>query len=190
VHASLADSDGNNIFAGDEAIPTGTLAHAIGGQLTTMRESMAIFAPNANSWRRFQMGSYAPVGPGWAVDNRTVPLRVTAGKPEARHFEHRVAGADANPYLALATVLAGVHKGISEKINPGAPLTGNGYEQIKPDFPRGWAAAVEESANSAFLADYLGADFLRVFSAIKRAEADRFNALVSDIDHAWYLRMA
>lgn len=190
VHASLADSDGTNIFAGDEPVPTGPLLHAIGGQLATMRESMAIFAPNANSWRRFRMGSYAPVGPGWAIDNRTVPLRVTAGKPETRHFEHRVAGADANPYLALATVLAGVHKGLTEKTDPGVPITGNGYEQIEPDFPQGWAAAIEEVANSAFLADYLGAEFMAVFSAIKRAEADRFNALVSDIDHAWYLRMA
>jgi len=190
VHASLNDSGGANVFAGDEAVPTGTLVHAIGGQLSTLRESMAIFAPNANSWRRFRPGSYAPVGPGWGVDNRTVPLRVTAGKAETRHFEHRVAGADANPYLALAAVLAGVHKGIAEQASPSAPITGNGYDQIVADFPGGWAAAIEETARSAFLADYLGADFLRVFSAIKRGEADRFNALVSDIDIAWYLRMA
>jgi len=188
VHASLADAGGRNVFAGEDEPPAGLLLHAIGGQLATMRESMAIFAPNGNSWRRFREGSYAPVGPGWGIDNRTVPLRVTRGNPDTRHFEHRVAGADANPYLALAAVLAGVHKGLSEKIDPGAPVSGNGYDQIAPDFPRGWAAAVEETAASAFLADYLGAEFLCVFSAIKRIEADRFNALVSDIDYAWYLR--
>lgn len=190
VHASLASADGRNVFAGEEEVPTGAIAHAIGGQLATMRESMAVFAPNGNSWRRFREGSYAPVGPGWGVDNRTVPLRVTAGKAETRHFEHRVPGADANPYLALAAVLAGMHRGLVNKLDPGAPLTGNGYAQIRPDFPSGWAAAIEEAAQSVFLADYFGADFMKVFAAIKRAEADRFNALVSDIDYQWYLRPA
>lgn len=190
VHVSLADGDGRNIFAGDGEITPGPLLHAIGGLMATMRDSMAILAPNANSWRRFRPGSYAPVGPGWGIDNRTAPLRVTRGRPETRHFEHRVAGADANPYLALAVVLAGMHKGMVGKIDPGPPVTGNGYETIRPDFPPGWAAAVEEGARSVFLADYLGADFLRVYSAIKRAEADRFSALVPDIDVAWYLRTA
>jgi glutamine synthetase len=190
VHASLADTNGRNVFAGDDEPPAGMLAHAIGGLLATMRESMAIFAPNANSWRRFREASYAPVGPGWGIDNRTVPLRVTRGRPDARHFEHRVPGADANPYLALAAVLAGMHKGMVEKSDPGAPIVGNGYEQIKPDFPRGWVAAIEEAAGAAFLSDYLGADFMSLFTTIKRAEADRFNALVSDIDYEWYLRLA
>ena len=190
VHVSLADRDGANIFAGEGEIPPGPLLHSLGGLMATMRESMAILAPNANSWRRFRAGSYAPVGPGWGIDNRTAPLRVTRGRPETRHFEHRVASADANPYLALGAVLAGMHKGITEEIDPGPPVTGNGYETIRPDFPAGWAAAVEETARSAFLADYLGADFLRVYSAIKRAEADRIAALVPDVDIAWYLRTA
>lgn len=190
VHVSLADAGGANIFAGEHEIAPGPLLHALGGLMATMRESMGILAPNANSWRRFRPGSYAPVGPGWGIDNRTAPLRVTRGRTETRHFEHRVAGADANPYLALAVVLAGMHWGMVNEIDPGLPVTGNGYETIRPDFPAGWTAAIEEAARSAFLADYLGADFLNVFVAVKRAEADRFNALVPDIDLAWYLRTA
>jgi glutamine synthetase len=190
VHASLDDEAGRNVFAGDEECPTGPLAEAIGGLIATMRDSMAIFAPNANSWRRFREGSYAPMGAGWGVDNRTVPLRVTRGRKETRHFEHRVPGADANPYLALAAVLAGMHKGLVDKADPGLPIEGNGYEQIRPDFPRGWGASIEETAVSSVLRDYLGPEFLDVFSKIKRAEAERFDALVSDIDYRWYLRQA
>src|SRR3546814_10432948 len=73
---------------------------------------MAIFAPNANSYRRFKANSYAPQAAVWGVNNRTVSLRVPAGLPHTRHVEHRVAGADANPYLTLAAVLASAHYGI------------------------------------------------------------------------------
>ena len=71
-----------------------------------MAESMAVFAPNANSYRRFVSESYAPVAPIWGINNRSVSLRVPAGPPASRHVEHRIAGADANLYLAVATVLA------------------------------------------------------------------------------------
>jgi len=73
-------------------------------------EGMAILAPNANSYRRFKANSYAPVAPTWGVNNRTVSLRVPAGPPKTRHVEHRVAGADANPYLVLAVLLASAHQ--------------------------------------------------------------------------------
>ncbi len=96
IHVSLADDTTGNLFAGEGANLTPHLAHAIGGLEATMAESMAIFAPNANSFRRFRRNSYAPMAPAWAFDNRTVPLRVTAGRPETRHLEHRVSGADAS----------------------------------------------------------------------------------------------
>src|SRR5690606_22316218 len=104
VHVSLADDTSSNLLAGEGDL-TPHLAHAIGGLEKTMAESMAFFAPNANSFRRFRPNSYAPLAPAWAVDNRSVPLRVTAGRAETRHLEHRVCGADANPYVALAVVL-------------------------------------------------------------------------------------
>ena len=83
-------------------------AIAIGGLIALLPESLAIFAPNANSYRRFKAHSYAPIRANWAVNNRTVALRVPAGPPESRHVEHRVGGADANPYLAMAALLAGI----------------------------------------------------------------------------------
>lgn len=190
VHASLNDAEGNNLFAGEGNYISPLLAHSIAGLEATMAESMAIFAPNANSFRRFKANSYAPVGPAWAIDNRTVPLRVTNGPPKTRHLEHRVSGADANPYLVLATVLSGMLEGIEKGLAPSAPIVGNGYEQIKPSLPRWWPAAIDKARESDFLARHLSPRFLEIYAAIKAAECDRFNAIVNSADVDWYLRLA
>lgn len=191
LHASLMDRNGRNVFAGaDHEAPSEALRHAVGGLLATMSDTMAVMAPNANSWRRFRPGSYAPVGPGWGIDNRTVPVRVTRGAAETRHIEHRVAGADANPYLALALVLAAIRLGLDRKLEPGAPVVGDGYAQIAASLPLSWAAALDTAAASAFFSQALGAERAAHFLQIKRAEQERYSALVPDLDYAWYLRLA
>lgn len=187
VHVSLADETSGNLFAGEGGL-TPPLRYAIGGLEQTMAESMAIFAPNANSYRRFRKNSYAPLAPAWAVDNRSVPLRVTAGKPETRHLEHRVCGADANPYVALATVLAAIAEGIENKIEPSAPVVGDGYGQQEATLPMNWWRALEVARDSDFLNRRLGEGFTNIFLTIKEAECDRFFAAVSDLDFDWYLR--
>lgn len=189
VHVSLADGKSANLFAGEGPL-TPHLAHAIGGLEATMADSMAIFAPNANSFRRFRKNSYAPLAPAWAVDNRSVPLRVTAGRPETRHLEHRVCGADANPYVALATVLAGIAEGIEKKIEPSEPVIGDGYGGREATLPLNWWKALEVARGSTFLPERLGAGFTNIFLTIKEAECDRFFACVSDVDVDWYLRNA
>jgi glutamine synthetase len=190
IHASLADRAGRNLFAAEEPDGTPLLRHAIAGLLATIGEGMGIFAPNANSYRRFQSASYAPVARTWGVNNRSVALRVPTGGPETRHLEHRVAGADANPYLAIAAVLAGMHKGIVEGLDPGPATTGNGYAQANAGLPSDWPAALRELKESAFLADYFGERFLAIFHAIKAAECRRFSAQVSELDLDWYLTRA
>src|SRR5665213_304785 len=90
-----------------------------------MAEAMVLFAPNRNSYRRFEPDMFAPVNRRWGVNNRSAGLRIPVGPGEARRVEHRVAGADANPYIALAAVLAGVHHGLTAKLDPGAPALGN-----------------------------------------------------------------
>lgn len=190
VHVSLADDGNPNLFAGEGTALTPHLRHAIGGLEQTMAESMAIFAPNANSFRRFRRNSYAPLAPAWAFDNRSVPLRVTAGRPETRHLEHRVSGADANPYLGLATVLAGIAEGIDRKIEPSAPIVGDGYGQKEATLPINWWRALEVARRSGFLRERLGEHFTNIFLTIKEAECDRFFASVSDLDFDWYLRNA
>lgn len=190
LHVSFADEAGRNLFAGDEPEGNALLRASIAGLEATMAEGMAMFAPNANSYRRFRANSYAPVGPAWAIDNRSVPIRVTAGPPAARHLEHRVCGADANPYVALAAVLAGMLEGVEAGLEPSAPITGNGYAQIAPTLPRHWPDALARARAGTVLKRHLGERFHEVFLTIKEAECDRFFAEVSDRDFAWYLRLA
>jgi glutamine synthetase len=176
------------VFASDEVIANDLLRHAIGGMKSTMADGMAIFAPNANSYRRFRKASYAPIAPNWGFNNRSVSLRIPAGKGPARHVEHRASGADANPYLAMAAALAGVHLGLKNKIDPGPMIEGNGYEQPSDPMPTNWFAALETFRKSSFAAQYFGSDFVRIFATIKEVEADRFFAEPQPLDFDFYLR--
>jgi len=191
LHVSVNDARGRNIFAADDPAGTPALRHAIGGMKALMPESGAIFAPNANSFRRLKPNSYAPISAIWGVNNRTVSLRVPAGPPASRHVEHRICGADANPYLAMATVLAGVHHGLANRIDPGPAVTGNGYA-VEPEpaatMPTTWDSAVSRFERSAVLADYLGSRFVEKYSIVKRTEQARYNDIVSPLDYQWYLR--
>jgi glutamine synthetase len=189
VHVSLNDACGTNLFASEDPAGTALLRHAIGGMRHTMAESMAVFAPNANSYRRFVSQSYAPVAPIWGINNRSVSLRVPAGPAASRHVEHRICGADANLYLAAATVLAAAAHGIAGQIDPGPPVEGNGYAQAGERLlPATWRESLDLAARSAFLGEALGPDLLRIFLAIKNQECARFSAEVSELDYAWYLR--
>ncbi|WP_221792407.1 glutamine synthetase family protein [Aquisediminimonas sediminicola] len=192
LHISMEDATGHNAFASDAAEGTDLLRHAIGGMQAALGDSFAIFAPNANSYRRFKANSYAPVASTWGVNNRTVSLRIPAGPPASRHVEHRVCGADANPYLAVAAVLAGMHHGIVNQIDPGAPVVGNGYEAESsgPKMPSNWFAAVDQFRQSALMQDYLGARFVEMYAIVKQTEQERFFALVPELDYSWYLRNA
>jgi glutamine synthetase len=189
VHVSINNPSGDNLFASEEPAGSVALRHAVGGMKASMAEAMAVFAPNANSYRRFVSESYAPIAPNWGINNRSVSLRVPTGPAASRHIEHRIAGADANLYLAVATVLAGAELGLREQLDPGPPLEGNGYTQAgERTLPATWQEALDRAAASGFLAQALGADFLKIFLAIKRQECARFSAEVSELDYAWYLR--
>ena len=188
LHVSLADDKGFNVFSIGEPTENPLMRHAIGGMKATMADGMAIFAPNANSYRRFRKSSYAPIAPNWGLNNRTVSLRIPAGGGPARHVEHRASGADANPYLALAAVLAGVHHGITNKIDPGPPIVGNGYEQPADPMPTNWFAALAAFRQSSIMKSYLGERLVDIFATIKEVEADRFFAEPQPIDFEYYLR--
>jgi glutamine synthetase len=188
IHVSLADGAGANLFAAEDPAANPLLMHALGGLKAAMAESMLIFAPNANSYRRFRRNSYAPVSASWGINNRTVSLRVPAGPANACHIEHRPAGADANPYLVMAAVLAGMHHGIARKMDPGPPVTGNGYAQPATPIPGNWFAAIEALRRGTIIREHLGADFVETFCTIKEVEADRFYAEPTERDFEWYLR--
>ena len=189
-HVSMMNAAGKNVFV--EAVEgqwSDTILHALGGLRATMGESMLVFAPHANSWRRFASQSYAPVSPTWGVNNRSVALRIPAGDIKARRIEHRPAGVDANPYLVAATVLAGVRHGMANKIDPGPETTGNGYAdgQDAPAIPVDWRSAIEAAKESGFLKDALGTDMHRTFTAIKAAEYARVARTISEVDFDLYL---
>ena len=191
LHVSINDAKGKNIMADESPEGSPAVRHAIGGMKKLLADSMAIFAPNANSYRRFRANSYAPVAPTWGVNNRTVSFRVPAGAPHTRHIEHRVAGADAHPTLALAALLAAVHHGLSEKLDPGDPIQGDGYAQAQESgerIPTDWVAAIDRFAQSNLLKEYLGDRFVRMYSIVKRTEQERFNSIITEADYEWYLR--
>ncbi len=191
LHVSLLDDAGRNVFSeADGESWSLPLLRGLGGLSSTMAESMLVFAPHANSWRRFVAQSYAPIAPTWGVNNRSVALRVPAGDAKNRRIEHRPSGVDANPYLVAATVLAGIAKGQDENLDPGPETTGNGYEaETNADngMPADWRSAIEAAKKSAFLQQALGPEMHRTFTAIKQSEYLRVARTVSELDYHLYL---
>jgi len=186
VHLSLVDADGRNVFD-DGGQGSATLRHAIGGLLGTMPQIMPMLAPNPNSFRRLRPGSYAPTTPTWGYENRSVSLRIPQAGGAARRIEHRVAGSDANPHLVMAAILAGVHYGIANHIEPPAPSTGNAYEQSTRVLPPSLADALDEFEKSLFAKQYFGDEFCRVFAECKWQELDTHTLEVPASEHDAYL---
>jgi len=190
LHASLLDKDGNNVFNDGTEEGSDLLRQAIAGMIALMRESMLIFAPNLNSYRRFQPGCHAPVTASWGYENRTAALRIPTSSNKARRFEHRLAGADANPYLVIATILAGVLYGLENKLVPPPAVSGDAYSGEVPDeakLPTDWNSAVSAFQQSEKLKDILGPVFHRAFWTCKAQEAEELGRKVTDIEYATYL---
>ena len=114
-------------------------------------------------------------------------LRIPIGDAKARRIEHRIAGADANPYLVLATALAGIHHGITGKIDPGPPWEGNAGAEHAPELPFRPLRALDRMAESTVFADYFGEDYVLTYVACKRGELDSFEAEISPAEYRWYL---
>ena len=193
VHVSLLDEHGQNIFADASseqrpAIST-ALRHAVGGLQQTMAEAMAIFAPNANSYRRLQPSSFVPLTPNWGYNHRAVALRVPLCDPEDMRLEHRVAGADANPYLVVAAILAGMHYGLTRQCEP-TQMVAEKTVLAEPEatLPRYWNAALDRFKDGKILPAYLGEEFCRTYEIVRRSECERFHAEVGNLDYEWYLR--
>ncbi len=188
VHLSLQDARGRNVFAQGDIAANAALRHSIAGVLATLAESLALLAPNANSYRRFRPDSFVPLSACWGVNNRTVAVRVPAGPQAARRIEHRIAGADANPYLVMAALLAGVHHGLTRQLVPPPPVSGDASAKPGRALPGTWESALEHHARGRLLAGYLGGDFRRVYLACQRAEHARFMAEITPLEYTWYLR--
>jgi len=183
LHCSLLDSEGNNAFDDGSGAGTPLLKHAIAGCMDSMAESMLLLAPNLNSYRRFQRGTHAPLAPSWGYENRTVAIRVPADAPTATRIEHRVAGADAHPHLAVAVLLAGMLHGIENAMEAPAPLEGNAYDQLPPSLPRHWPQALSLFEESTFIRQWFGAEFQRVYTLLKQQEMAEFDRQVTPLEY-------
>ncbi len=190
LHISLLDKTGNNVFSGKskDGDFSDRLRHAVGGLSKTMAESMAVFAPNANSYRRYAPGFYAPASPNWGPNHRDVALRIPVSSQKNRRVEHRVAGADANPYLVVAAVMAGIHHGLENQCTPGPMTPEKSDLEYEVTLPVRWAYALDAFEAGNILPRYFGEEYHRVFSTCRREESSCFHSEVSDRDYEWYLR--
>jgi glutamine synthetase len=123
----------------------------------------------------------------WGVNNRSAGLRIPMSPSDARRIEHRAAGADANPYLMLAAILAGLHHGLTNKIDPGPAAVGNVSREPDLALPFTLDAALGQLAEDTVLPEYLGAETVSLYGETKRLEAKRFAKIISPAEYEWYL---
>lgn len=187
VHISLWDASGErNLFVGERefadfpVVVSPIFCWYLGGLLTHARELTFFFAPNVNSYKRYQEGSFAPTNIAWGYDNRTVGFRVV-GKGESLRVECRIPGADANPYLVFAALLAAGLDGIENRIDPPPPVVGNAYRiSGVPRIPKTLREAIEELEKSEFVRQVFGDDVVEHYAHFARIEQEKFDRTVTD----------
>lgn len=191
VHCSLVDENGANVFDDGGEEGSDLLRYAVAGCLELLPASMLLFAPSFNAYRRFQPGNHAPTESAWGYDNRTTAIRIPESPTAARRIEHRVAGADANPYLVLAAVLAGIWHGIENTLLPPKPIEGNAWDQEidAHALPTTMDEAIALFDKSDVLSSYLTAEFKTLFLATKVQEWNEFAKRVTEFELETYLRM-
>lgn len=184
VHVSLVDDQGKNIFETKDG--SKTLMRAVDGMIASMPDMIAVFAPCANSYRRLGRTPMAPQRATWAENNRNAAVRIIREGPGSTRFEHRVAGADANVYLTVATILAGVLYGLTETVPSTKPLSILNYTDDQPKLPASWPEAISKFQSSTALRPYLGDDFCQILSAIRLAEFEKYQSIIPPHDYAYY----
>ncbi|UWP92975.1 glutamine synthetase family protein [Aliiroseovarius crassostreae] len=186
LHASVVDKTGKNIFDNGEDGASDTLRAAVGGTLDTMRDLAAIFAPHMNSYRRYRPLSFAPSAPDWGYDNRAAGVRLPEVNGPAARLEHRIAGADVNPYLVITAILGGMLHGLETtptlplplddpKAEPAARLTSD------------WTQAVDQFADSDMAAKIFGKEYRDIYTAVRRDEITQLTNEISQIEYRTYL---
>ncbi|MFC3228025.1 glutamine synthetase family protein [Marinibaculum pumilum] len=188
VHFSLLDAVGRNVFVG-EGGPSPALMHSVGGMLAHMADSIAVFAPHANSYRRLRPSEHAPTFASWGHDNRSAAVRVISAGAATR-IEHRVAGADSNPYLVLAMILGAALDGMTAGTDPGAPIAGDSHTPAHDPLPTNWDYALRRFSESDFAQGNFGMDYLSLYTACKEQELAEFSIRVTDVEYDAYIRTA
>ena len=187
VHFSLSDAKGNNVFDDGTQRGTGIMKQAVAGLMHAMSESTLIFAPHMNSYRRLRPGSHAPTAIAWGYENRTTAIRIPGGECAARRIEHRVAGADANPYLVIAAILGAALYGINHQLEPGDPISGNAYESQSATLPSSWNGALDAFETGKIVQSFFSRELIEMYCDCKKQEIDVFAKHVSDFELKSYL---
>lgn len=185
VHASVLDRDGRNIFGGKGGRKA--LESAVAGLLKTMPESLLLFINTWNGFRRITPGSYAPTRAVWAENNRSVALRIPVSNDDNRRVEHRIAGADANPYLVMTAIVQGIVEGIEKKAVPPPPIEGNAYDDEGLFLPDDMDDALQLMERSRFIDRALGPLLAKVYKDLKRAEIMAFWSEITPLERTTYL---
>lgn len=182
VHVSLYDRDGNNLLATDQQRP---LRHAVAGCLALLPHCMPIFAANHNAFRRYGAMVNAASRASWGFEDRDACIRIPESDPRNLRIEHRLAGADANPYLVLAAILCGMEHGLDTAQEPIAPLNEDRGSGI--DFPKDMLGAVAAMRGHPVVNEGLGAEFVMVYCENKRQDHLAFMQEVSAREYRWFL---
>jgi glutamine synthetase len=189
IHVSLRTAAGTPVFhdpSADHQVSE-TLRNAVGGALAHAAELMCWYAPTINSYRRTNSQDFAGNGLTWGYDNRTVTTRVLTEPASATRLEYRLPGADVNPYLALAGLLASVRDGIQARTDPGEPQAGNAYQNTRFFLPATLGEAAEAFSASSFTAAAFGKDIVRHYHAVAAFEWNDFLRSVTDWERERYL---
>ncbi|MEK6352770.1 MAG: glutamine synthetase family protein [Burkholderia cenocepacia] len=182
VHVSLYDDAGNNLLAADGQRP---LRHAVAGCLALLPHCMPVFAPNHNAFRRYGSMVNAASRASWGFEDRDACIRIPESDARNLRIEHRLASADANPYLVLAAILSGMEHGLDAKSEPIAPLNDDRGSGI--DFPKEMLSAVAAMQDHPAVRERLGSEFVMVYCENKRQEELDFRNEIGSREYRWFL---
>jgi glutamine synthetase len=182
VHVSLYDAAGNNLLAANQQQ---ALRHAVAGCLELIPHCMPIFSPNQNAFRRLGGTVNAATQASWGFEDRDACVRIPESDPKNLRIEHRLASADANPYLVLAAILAGMEHGLESGREPIAPLNEDRSSGV--DFPLEILDAVRHMQHQPAVRDGLGAEFVDVYCENKRQDHLAFMQEIHAREYRWYL---
>ncbi|NKB36436.1 MAG: glutamine synthetase [Gammaproteobacteria bacterium] len=179
LHQSVLNKkSGNNIFVGKNGKTNKLFKSYIGGLQKYTPALMAFYAPNVNSYRRITPYYSAPINTQWGIDNRTVGLRVPLSATKATRVENRIAGADSNPYLAIAASLISGYLGVQEKLTPTAEQKGSAYD-LDISLPMDMDSSLKLMKRSTAIRKALGKDFIQLYLAVKELEHQTFSQVIT-----------
>ncbi|WP_406413149.1 glutamine synthetase family protein [Streptomyces halstedii] len=183
IHLSLRDTGGHPVMADGDGSMSPLMRHFLAGQLAALREFSLLYAPNINSYKRFQPGSFAPTAVAWGHDNRTCALRVVGHGPSLR-LENRLPGGDVNPYLAVAGLVAAGLYGVEHGLELPEPCEGNAYTAGYDRIPATLREAAELWESGGIAKEAFGEEVVAHYRTMARVELEAFDAAVTD----WELR--